>query len=351
MNVVPDNYDDDVFEGEAQLRGAFGRSLKTVPVMNVDQLITQSEERMVEPKRRARFTRRSLLAMSGAVACSLAGFSMVWLRPATSFAEVQARVDATKSVRYDVRPLRERATDDLRQAKNILKEGEDFRRKTKEKLETAEGDERKELEDQLKEVEKLLKQAEEYLRQRGDKAPVSKYFVLGRYRQRLERKTLWGDLVRVLNRRTGKSLHINLESKIATVYTDQITIDREGNRTETKIKHEPDLTVDFYSKIRNVPESAKKLSETKTINGRKHIGFEHSGVDRTYTWTRTYWVDAETKLPSQVDFRSRSDDKLYAPSDSVMENIEFDVPLDESLFDTEVPEGYTVKKSKITGLE
>ena len=136
-----------------------------------------------------------------------------------------------------------------------------------------------------------------------------------------------------------------------TVFTKQITLNRNGEKKETPIEQKPSLKVDFYSQIRDVPEGATKLSETKTIKGRKHIGFRASNVEGAYTWTRTFWVDEETKLPRQIDISARSDRESYAPSDAVIENIEFDVPLDESLFSTDTPAGYTVKNRGLMSIE
>ena len=223
--------------------------------------------------------------------------------------------------------------------------------KPRKKLKTASAEEGEQLAARLKQAEQVVKGAEEYLAERGDEPPVTRFFVLGRYRQRQERTSPHGMTVDIVNRKTGKSLHVDHKQKVVTVFTKQTVIDRKGNRTESEIREEPDLTVDFYNKIREVPKNAKKLPTTKTINGRKHVGFEHAQIDGPYTWTRTFWVDAETKLPSQIDVRARSDDKFYAPSDCVLENIEFDIPLDESLFSTEIPKGYTVKKSGLMSLE
>ena len=352
MNVVPDNQDDHVFDGESELRVIFERSVPEISPLEIDDLIANAKQvTTIEPVRRARVPRRSLLALTGVVACTLAGFTVVWLRPANSFAQVQANVEATKSVRYVVRAVGERANDDVRHARMIIKELEHVRRKTQESLEMASMDEREQLTAKLHQAEQMGKEAEEYLKDRGTKAPVEQFFVLGRYRQRHERTTPRGRLVDIVNKRTGKSLLVDHARKVVTVFATQTLIDRKGNRTETELKEEPDLTVDFYSSIRDVPDTAKKLAKTQMINGSEHIGFEHAQVKGPYTWTRTFWIDPKTKLPSRIDVRARSDDSFYAPSDSVIENIEFDVPLAESMFSTEVPDGYTVKKAGLVSLD
>ena len=133
MNRVPENLGDDVFDGESDVRGVFERSVPKIKPINVDDLIAQCNEVTVAPKRIARVTRRSLLAASGVVACSLAGSTIIWLRPTDSFAQVQARVGATKSVRYVVRLLGDRANDDLQYTSMLIKEADHLRRETKEK--------------------------------------------------------------------------------------------------------------------------------------------------------------------------------------------------------------------------
>ncbi len=52
----------------------------------------------------------------------------------------------------------------------------------------------------------------------------------------------------------------------------------------------------------------------------------------------TFWLDAETKLPLRVEFvHTLNDQKI------VMDQFDFDVDFDDSLFKIEAPEGYTVR--------
>ena len=121
----------------------------------------------------------------------------------------------------------------------------------------------------------------------------------------------------------------------------------------------------FYDLIRDVPvKDAKKLPD-RTINGKRAIGFlveeKQDTPVGTQTWQRTFWVDAETKLPIQIEVRFRpgkivekKDDKTISlqvngqgQMDDELRDIVFDAPLDEKLFSLEPPEGYAnLAKSK-----
>jgi hypothetical protein len=80
---------------------------------------------------------------------------------------------------------------------------------------------------------------------------------------------------------------------------------------------------------------AQKLGE-KTIEGRQTVGFyfKHPKAELTI------WADTETSLPLRIEGRE-------GQMPIVCKNFNFDVPMDESLFSMEVPEGYTIKQSEL----
>jgi outer membrane lipoprotein-sorting protein len=115
--------------------------------------------------------------------------------------------------------------------------------------------------------------------------------------------------------------------------------------SESKVAPAPE--VDFYARMRDVPtESAEELP-AREIEGTKVLGFrtveKHERPRGVDTWTRTYWVDAETKLPLQIETTVESTDPRHGQSRWIQSDIVFDEPLDESLFSTDPPEGYTVR--------
>ena len=60
----------------------------------------------------------------------------------------------------------------------------------------------------------------------------------------------------------------------------------------------------------------------------------------------TVWVDVETSLPERVEIQQPTSNRMI-----IMEEFEFDVEFDESLFDTTAPEDYAVDKIERAGRE
>ena len=69
------------------------------------------------------------------------------------------------------------------------------------------------------------------------------------------------------------------------------------------------------------------------------------------TRSRTYWGDPETKLPRQIDIEYRSVDAENGGQAGTITNIVFDAHMDESLFSTDPPKGYTVSKGGYVSFE
>jgi outer membrane lipoprotein-sorting protein len=86
-------------------------------------------------------------------------------------------------------------------------------------------------------------------------------------------------------------------------------------------------------------ESVQFLGEKK-INGLTVIGYhvQKPAVDITV------WADPQTKLPVEMTNTS-------GPTTYTMTDIVFDVELDESLFDLEIPDGYTVRTMQVDASE
>ncbi len=286
-------------------------------------------------------TRRVALTMTG-LAASFACVVFL-LRPRLTFAQVQSKVLATRSVRYEVKKHGDHETEDIQYAKNIIDEA----RHHEQNFDELFGSKPREEQGRIRErISNSLQEAQDYLRQRDDNPPYDRVFVLGRYLQRQERRGVHGDVVDILDMTTGKHIHLNHKDRTATVFTSQTTISANTGEKETaKIVEEPNREVDFYSNIRKIPGDAIQLTGTRSLDNKECIGFRVSSIDGPYTRTRTFWIDKETKLPKQIDIQLRPDDQFYAPVDVSMVNIEFDIVLDESLFRTEVPPGYKLRKS------
>ncbi len=73
------------------------------------------------------------------------------------------------------------------------------------------------------------------------------------------------------------------------------------------------------------------------IDGRRVIGFQASGPNEKVT----IWADPQTAKPIRIELL------LAQKSLYILKNIEFDVPVDDSLVGMEVPAGYTLSKTEV----
>jgi hypothetical protein len=182
-----------------------------------------------------------------------------------------------------------------------------------------------------------------------------RHFVLGRYLRRTEVLDANGQIqfVDIYNAKTGKTVELVPKEKRFVSLGSQVTMDIDGGKvTEAKIVPVP--TADFYTAIREVPAEAMKRLPAKMLGDKQVMGFyweqridKKKGQD---TWKRTYWIDTKTKLPVRVEISHRSTDSRVGPSDWVQSDFVFGEELDESLFSTEPPEGYTAETQKIHGI-
>jgi outer membrane lipoprotein-sorting protein len=120
----------------------------------------------------------------------------------------------------------------------------------------------------------------------------------------------------------------------------------DGKIAVSKVAPAPE--VDFFKSLQLFPADRAERIAAREVAGRKAIGFRTTektkrkqGVD---TWTRTYWVDTQSKLPVQIEVTSESTDPAMGQSRWVLSDIVFDQPVDAPLVSTEPPQGYTVGK-------
>jgi outer membrane lipoprotein-sorting protein len=73
----------------------------------------------------------------------------------------------------------------------------------------------------------------------------------------------------------------------------------------------------------------------RNLDGLDAIGF----YSKSSNGGITVWADAQTAKPTRIELQ-------FGPSFAVLKNIEFDVPVDESLFSMDVPAGYTLQKTE-----
>jgi outer membrane lipoprotein-sorting protein len=120
----------------------------------------------------------------------------------------------------------------------------------------------------------------------------------------------------------------------------------DGKIAVSKVVPAPE--VDFFKSLQLFPAAQAEHIAAREVAGRKAIGFRTTektrrkqGIEK---WTRTYWVDAKSKMPVQIEVTSESTDPDMGQSRWVLSDFVFDQPIDESLVSTEPPLGYTVRE-------
>jgi outer membrane lipoprotein-sorting protein len=189
---------------------------------------------------------------------------------------------------------------------------------------------------------------------------VSKVMILGRHRERkevltetpgepLEAGHSWSRSaigVFISDLEHGKVVSLDPKQKIFTEAKSFFSISPDdGKISETKTAPAPE--VDFYGRIKEFSAEKAERLPGREIAGRTVVGFRIVDVTKRQggadTWTRTCWVDAETNLPVQIEVTAESTVPMHGQSLWILSDIVFDEPLDESLFSTNPPEGYTVR--------
>ena len=91
----------------------------------------------------------------------------------------------------------------------------------------------------------------------------------------------------------------------------------------------------IVSEVKDNPDADIQDLGEKEINGQKAVGFYVKGFNDGLT----IWANKKTSLPIRIEFTEGKTSTVT----TVIKNIEFDVPLEESLVSMEVPAGYTLK--------
>jgi hypothetical protein len=199
---------------------------------------------------------------------------------------------------------------------------------------------------------------------RGDEprgpSTVTQVMILGRYHERkevlaetagepLEPGHSWtrsSRVVMISDLEHGKLVTLDPVRKTFHEVTTLLSISADDLKvSESKVTALPEAN--FYAQQRNLPDKPAEELPARELNGKRVLGYrfveKHEGPGSVDTWTRTYWVDAETKLPMQVEVTMASTNPRMGQSRWLLTDIVFDEPLDESLFSTDPPEGYTIQ--------
>jgi len=191
---------------------------------------------------------------------------------------------------------------------------------------------------------------------RGPKTET-KVSILGKYSERREQRLIDGGeklpagqgwfkqpehYISIFDAHTGRLVTLYPEQKTFQLVKTLLGITSDGQLEENDVKPLP--KANFYERMRRVPvEDAERLPEKK-LGDKIATGYrlvekviKENGTD---TWTRTYWVDPNSMLPIRIEVTHTSTDPMIADSLWIQRDIKFNVPLDESLFSTELPENY-----------
>ena len=180
---------------------------------------------------------------------------------------------------------------------------------------------------------------------------ISKVFIQGRYLHRTERIGVRGEVenIGIQNAETGTLVSIDPQRKRFVILEKQVSILSDGPTKERDIEPMPEAQ--FYASIRELPgNEAERLEGVRVIDNKKAVGFRLKEEDDWGTWTRTFWVDPDTKLPLRIEISYRSPRKDLVGSDWIQSDFVWNAELDPSLFSTKPPEGYAVEKQNLYGL-
>jgi len=96
------------------------------------------------------------------------------------------------------------------------------------------------------------------------------------------------------------------------------------------------LVRDIVTDMENHPEWPVQELGQRWIDNQRAIGFFLSGPKIQLT----IWADAETAAPIRIELQ-------MGRSKTIIKNIEFDVPVDESLVSMDIPDGYTLHEKEL----
>ena len=212
------------------------------------------------------------------------------------------------------------------------------------------------------ETNKSISQLEAAL-QSGKPIEHQKVYIRGRYLQRAEQDEASGkQIITISNAETGELV---IRDPTAKTFTQQMknfaavaVLVKIGEKNLVQMKTPQEVKVGEKSvsmEIKPRPEAnfdagfaaiaTEKLTPIpeKQLDGVTVLGFQDAEVKANFTAVRTFWINKSTQLPIRIDVVLTQEGIViggFSQSDFV-----FDAPLDDTLFSTEPPAGYTVRES------
>jgi hypothetical protein len=198
-----------------------------------------------------------------------------------------------------------------------------------------------------KDIEFELKFLSELQAQKANVLYVRRIRVKGKHLQRTDQlfPMARGHVIRDVA--SGMTVSFHDDEKRKEVLTKQVTIQQSGVGQEVDIPRIPP-TVDFFNQFTSVPKDGVEQLPARTIGGKNVLGLRSSEEHDGMTWTRTYWVEPDSKLPVELWTEVRNGSQLK--QHWVMSQFNYDLAMDDELFSTETPTGYTSGEGKIYGI-
>jgi outer membrane lipoprotein-sorting protein len=146
---------------------------------------------------------------------------------------------------------------------------------------------------------------------------------------------------RTVSNLTGINMIIDLEQMKVLTLVDAVKsavlvdIDNLSN-AQGNIQNYVELLRNTISELQNKPDFKVENLGLQKFNGHYYLVFVATSDNRTIT----IWADPQTALPKRIEDETPN-------MQVVCDNVQFDIPLDESLFSMEIPEGYTVQNTGI----
>jgi hypothetical protein len=337
------------FEGDEEVGQLFRSSVVESRPVDLDELLKRSKS-MKAMRDRQRFSTRRLMMTSGVCAGGLMAVLLFQMLSSATvvFGQVKEKVRGAENVRY----VQTRSSDgeDLEalEGRNVIQMYRHEIDRMKSKEASLKGDELGELKKKIAQWEEGIKRIEKRMWDQGERAWKRRVMILGRSLKREDVEAVGGDYVVITDVREGRVVTLMPAEKKMVVIKRQKVVDlKSGKEEESEIQGS--ASADLYSQMKDVPDNAAPLAERKRVEGVDLIGFQKVETHGNSTWTRTFWVDPSTNLPRRIEVSSRSTNPMVVASDWVLSEIEFNIEMDESLFQTEVPEGYEVEEQVLEG--
>jgi hypothetical protein len=128
---------------------------------------------------------------------------------------------------------------------------------------------------------------------------------------------------------SGRALTLDLRQNVAA-YADIQGLLQEGTRSYLGLVRE------IVTRVKERSDPPVAQLGRQSIDGREAVGLEVREADTQLT----IWADPKTALPMRIEVRQ-------GQSFTLLKNIEFDVPVEDSLVSMDVPAGYTLHETTL----